>query len=33
MKKIILDKWHGLTMQKKGVVVACAAIVILIIVL
>jgi len=33
MKKIILDKWHGLTMQKKGVVVACAAIVVLIIVL
>jgi len=33
MKKIILDKWHGLTMQKKGVVVACAAILVLVIVL
>lgn len=33
MKQLILDKWHGLTMQKKGVVVACAAIVVLVIVL
>ena len=33
MKQLILDKWHGLTMQKKGVVVACAAILVLIIVL
>mgnify|MGYP003671248286 CR=1 len=33
MKQLILDKWHGLTMQKKGVVVACAAILVLVIVL
>jgi len=33
MKQLILNKWHGLTMQKKGVVIACAAIFVLVIVL
>ena len=31
--QIILDKWHGLTKLKKRIVIACAVVIVLVIVL